>query len=332
MAAMILPRFAFFAVLVLPLVASGTGRAAAIDPLLPPDTESYLSINVKTLRDSELFKKQLLGPFKDLLGESAEAKDVLNDLGFDPTKDLDRVVFAMPGGTDTDRGLIIVDGTFDEASFKKRGEEAARDNDANLKIHKVKLGKDLTHTVWEVIIPGQDASLFVTLASGKRMLASPGKDYVVDALKLHQAKKKTTLKNKAIAALIDKLDARQTVSIAVLGKSIADAGEDVLPKVATNALRQVEAIGGGLTVGNEVKLSLLIAGKDERAATGVREGLDRGIKLGLVGLALLAEGRKELSLLLEVVKTLKVSGKGAVVSISGKLTADVLEDFFKKDE
>ena len=31
-------------------------------------------------------------------------------------------------------------------------------------------------------------------------------------------------------------------------------------------------------------------------------------------------------------KTIKVSGKAKVVTVSGRLTADVLEDFFKKDE
>jgi len=51
-----------------------------------------------------------------------------------------------------------------------------------------------------------------------------------------------------------------------------------------------------------------------------------------VGLTLLAENRKELSLLLEVLKTIKISGKGKTVGFTARLTADVLDDFFKKDE
>ena len=45
----------------------------------------------------------------------------------------------------------------------------------------------------------------------------------------------------------------------------------------------------------------------------------------------MGEDSKGLGMLLEVVKTLKVSTKGKQVSVSGKLTADVLDDFFKKD-
>jgi len=38
------------------------------------------------------------------------------------------------------------------------------------------------------------------------------------------------------------------------------------------------------------------------------------------------------AVLLEVVKTIKVAGKGKVVSVSARLTADVLKDFFGKDD
>lgn len=314
------------------LVVSVSAHAAEMDPLTPGDTESYLSINLKSLRESKLFKEQLQGPLKEMLSDVPEIKNVLGDLDFDPMKDLDRVQFATPNAGDADRGLVIMHGTFDTAKFTKRAEEAARENDDALKIHKVALGGGLTHTVWEVIIPGQDTSLYVALVSNKVMVASPGKDYVVDALKHHRAKKKASLKNKEFQALVEKLDARQTMSLAVLGKSVSEAVGGSLPKSMADSIAKIDAIGGGVTVGNEVKLELVVAGKDARAAEAVREGLDRGVKLALVGLALLAENRKELGLLLEVVKTIKVSGKGAVVSVSGKLTADVLEDFLKKDE
>jgi len=311
---------------------SGALRAAAIDPLVPPDTQSYLSINVKSALESPFVEKQLLGPLKDALGELSEVKDVLSELGFDPLKDLHRVIFAMPGGADTDRGLAIAHGTFDEAKFEKRGREASENNGDVLEIHKVKLGAEATATVYEVIIPGQDTSIFVALVSNKILVASPGKDYVVDALKQHRSKKKATLANKEFQALVENLDAKQTISLAVLGKSLADAAGEVLPAGFADSLKKVEAVGGGLTISNEVKLELVVAGKDATSADSIRSTLDKGVKLGMVGLALLTEGRKELEVLLEVVKTIKVGGKGKVVSVSAKLTADVLKDFLEKGE
>ena len=313
-------------------VSSGALSAADIDPLVPPDTQRYLSINVKSALSAPLFEKQLLGPVKDLLGETPEVKEILDELGFDPLKDLHRVIFAMPGGTDTDRGLTIAHGTFDVAKFEKRAKDAAENNDDVFKVHKVKLGAEATATVWEVIVPGQDTSIFVALVSNKIMVASPGKDYVIDALKQHRAKKKATLKNKDFQALVENLDVKQTISIAVLGKSLATAAGDLLPAGFADSLGKIEAIGGGLTITNEVKLDILVTSKDATSAESIRTMLDKGVKLGMVGLALLTDDRKDLEVLLEVVKTIKISGKGKVVSVSAKLTADMLKDFFEKSK
>ena len=322
-------RIALFAVALTPF--AGTLRAADIDPLVPPDTESYLAINVKSAIGSPLFEQQLLGPLKDALGEVPELKAIAGDLGFDPLKDIHRVLIAMAGGNDTDRGLLIAHGTFDVAKFEKKAKDAAKDNADAFKIHKVKRGA-ATSTVWEVIVPGQDNSTFIALVSDKILVASPGKDYVVDALEQHRSKKKATLKNKEFQALVENLDARQTVSFAVLGKSLAAALGDALPAGFTDSLKKIDAIGGGLTISNEVKLDVLVASKDATSAESVRTTLDKGVKLGMIGLALLTEGRKELEVLLEVVKTVKVGGKGKVVALSARLTADVLKDFFEKDE
>jgi hypothetical protein len=307
-------------------------RAADIDPLVPPDSQTYLSINVKAALGSPFFEKQLLAPVKNLLGEVSEVQEIFSDLGFDPLKDLHRIVIAMPGGADTDRGLVIAHGTFDETKFEKRAKDAAENNDDVFKIHKVKLGADSMGTVYEVIVPGQDTSIFVAMVSNKIMVASPGKDYVVDALKQHRAKKKATLKNKEFQALVENLDPKHAISFAVLGKSLAAAVSDALPAGFADSIKKIEVIGGGLTVTNEVKLEVLVASADATSADSVRMTLDKGVKLGMVGLALLTEGRKDLEVLLEVVKTIKISGKGKVVSLSAKLTADVLKDFFEKEK
>src|SRR5690242_3948673 len=98
---------------------AGQARAAELDPLVPADTESYVSFNVRQIVDAPIFKKQLLEPARQALKDLENVDAVLKDLGFDPFKDLDRVIVAGPGGTDTDRGLIIAYGTFDVAKFTK---------------------------------------------------------------------------------------------------------------------------------------------------------------------------------------------------------------------
>lgn len=321
------------AVLILVLAGPGALRAADLDPFIPADTESYVSVNIRQIIESELFKKQLIAPAKQALQDIGgdTLKSTLKDLGVDPFKDVDRLIIASPGGTETDRGLIILHGKFDPAKFKTKGEEAARENADVVKLHKTPLGGGVHHTLYEVVIPNQDTSLFVALVSEKTILASPGKDYVVDALKDARAKKKRTLKSKELQALIEKLKPNQSLSLAALGKSISQADNEVVPKFITEAFGGIEAIGGGLTVSDEVKMELLLASKSGESARKMHQALDRGLKLALVGLALIGEERKELNLLLEVLKSLKVSNKGVVVSVTGRLSQDVLEDFFKKD-
>jgi hypothetical protein len=330
MATMSPPRLA--AVLLLAFAGPVAARAD-LDPLLPPDTESYVSVNVRQVIESPLFQKQLLAPLKQALEEVGgdQLKTILKDLGVDPFKDVDRLTMASPGGVEADRGLIIAQGTFDPAKFKAKAEEAARDHPEALKLHETPLGGGAKHAIWEVVIPNQDSSLFVALASNKLLLASPGKDYVVDALKRARDKKKAGLNNKAFQAILEKLDPKQSLSLAFLGKSIANADNEVVPKFLTDAFGNIEAVGGGLDVTNEIKLDILLASKDTESARRMQMALDKGLKLALVGLSLLGEERKELTLLLEVVKSVKVSARGKVVGVSGRLTRDVIEDFFKKD-
>jgi hypothetical protein len=320
------------AVVVLALVLP-TGARAELDPYLPLDTESYVSVNVRQMIASPLFKKTALGPLRDALKGAQEVQDVLKDLGFDPFKHLDRVIVASPKSADKDRGLIIAHGTFDVKKFQEKAADAAQNNDDVLKIHKVPLGGRVTHEIYEVVLPDQDMSLYVALASPKTLIASPGKDYVVDALKQAQLKKAPVLKNKAFQGLIEKLDAKQSLALAVSGKALAGIdGADFLPKRTRDALAKIEAIGGGLTVSDEIKIELAVSTSDNNSAQDVRGAVDKGVKLALVSLALLGDENKGLNLLLEVMKTVKVGGRAHVVSVTARLTSDVIEDHFKKDD
>src|SRR5262249_47295568 len=93
-------------------------RAADLDPYLPADTEVVVTVNVRQLLGSELLKKLGLDKAKEALKDLDQVKTVLDELGFDPFKDLDRLTVAGPGGTEQDRGLIIARGRFDPDKFK----------------------------------------------------------------------------------------------------------------------------------------------------------------------------------------------------------------------
>jgi len=313
----------FLVVPALVLILQVPARAADIDPHVPVDTKTYFAVNVRSVLSSPLIKKHALEPIKDLLKETG-ADEIFNDIGIDPLKDIDRVIVAGPGGKEVDRGLIIVLGSFNADKVKKAAE--ARDD---VKTHKTPLGGGVTHAIYEYAPAGQDTSLFLALANDKTIIASAGKDYVVDALK-QSKQKKVVLKDKAVQQMIERFDTKQSVSVIVPGKQLANAINEALPKGFQGALDNVEYIGGGLTVNYEVKLDLAISTKDEDSARNFRDSADKAVKLALIGLALV-EDNKALGLALEVVKSVKVGGRGKQVTLSAKLTADVLDDLFGKD-
>lgn len=308
-------------------------RAAELDPYLPADTETYVSVNLRQILDSSVVKKQLLPTVKELLGGTDEFKDFFKDLGIDPFKNLNRLVIATPSGGESDRGLFILHGAFDPDKIKKKLDALAKDNDNTVKVHKAPLGGGVTHVIYEVAIPTSDTKLFVAAASKTTVLASPGKDYIIDALKQVKAKKKPVLKSKTFQALLEKMDTKQAISLAVPGKTLSSAlGSDTLPKFIANVLDDIDAIGGGITVGTEIKMDLALASKNEKAAGSAKKTLETGLQLAVTGLTLLDSEKKEMKLMLEVLKNIKVSGKGKVVSMSAKITADVLKDALGSDD
>lgn len=134
------------------------------------------------------------------------------------------------------------------------------------------LGGGASHPVYEVVLSGQDA-LFVALVDARTLIASPGKDYVVDALKAGRQGKPPVLRNKEFQQTLEKLDPKLTVAVALLGKAFAGK-ESGLPEPVCRALAHVEVLGGGVLVSNEVKADLVVVTRDEAAARSLRQSVD----------------------------------------------------------
>lgn len=317
-------RFMFL----LALIVSPTTRAA-IDLHTPTDTQVYIAIDVRQAFDSEFFRDNLLDPARDLLAQLPGVNETLKELRLDPFKDVDRLVLASPGTQGNDRGLVVAYGRFDVDKFKTRVERLKKDNDDSVTLHEVPLGGGVKHAVYEVAIPGMESGAFVALKDGKTLLVSPGKDYVVDALKAARLKTKPTLKNKEMQTLIESLEAAKQVLTVALPGSALTAVDDLVPGGGA-ALKGIAAIGGGATFGKELRFDLAITCHSEENAMEIRSKLDKGVKLATAALALLGEEKKELSLLFELVKSIRTIGKGKAVGVSARVTAETLQDLFGK--
>ncbi|HTU20528.1 MAG TPA: hypothetical protein VMG10_20875, partial [Gemmataceae bacterium] len=305
------------------------GRAAELDPYLPEDSESVLNVNVRQILDSQIVKKNFLETAQEALRSLDQAQDVLNDLGFDPFKDLDRILLASPGGTEKDRGLVIVHGRFDVAKFKKKAEQVAKDEAEHLTIHKILGGKQL---LYEVNLPDVDDPLFVALAGGDTLLASAGKDYVVDALKKIGANEKPTLKDKKFQALLEKIDTRQSVSLAMVKnpdilKVLDKASGDIKAMI-----EKVQALGGGLTIGDDVKLELVFTTKTTRDAKELSASAKASLNLVLALAAAFTQNNDspEAEFVVEIIKGLRITNKKEALVVKGRISSDLIEETLKK--
>jgi hypothetical protein len=117
---------------------------------------------------------------------------------------------ANPGGKEKDRGLIIITGNVGSAKVKQ-----ALEGNTAIKSHVTPLGEGAKHAIYEMAAPGQEMAMFLAIVGEKTVVVSPGKDYVVDALKASRAKKKPTLKDKNVQAMIERFDEKQSVSLIV---------------------------------------------------------------------------------------------------------------------
>ncbi len=325
------PHRLSLAVLVAVLLTAVPGRAGELDPYLPEDSESVLQVNVRQILDSPLIKKHALEAAQEALRGNDQVQDVLKDLGFDPFRDLDRILVATPGGTDKDRGLVIVHGRFDLAKFKAKAEEVARDNGDVLKIHKLMGGKQL---LYEVNVPDLDSPFFVALPNRDTLLASAGKDYVVDALKKTGKSEKPVLKNKDFQALLEVANDSQSLSVAAIKTDAVKDALGNLPGDVKDMIDKIQALSGGLTLSDEIKLELIVTTKNVNEARDLRDSADAGLKLILAGLAAITSNQKEakpaLEFALEFAKGLRLSNKGKAVVIKGRISSDLIEETLKK--
>src|SRR5205807_6279304 len=96
------------------------------DKLLPADADSVAFVNVKQLVESDVVKKFAIEQIKQAL-EGQEAKKILQEMGLDPLKDVEKVWAASSGKDANDmKWLTIVHGKFDPDKLFKAAEAATK--------------------------------------------------------------------------------------------------------------------------------------------------------------------------------------------------------------
>jgi hypothetical protein len=316
--------------------------ASDLGKLLPNDTEAVVVVNFKQLFQAPLLKKGgALEALKEALQNNDDAKKTMADLGIDPFKDVTALIMAS-SGDDPDKGLTVLQGTFDVSKFQAKAEEVAKDKKDNLKIQKVKVGAD-EYTVYELakldeliklpaefaaLADGSDAKTLFVGVDKSALLMSASKESVAEALAKAAGKKKTELKSKDMQSLLAKIDPKQTVSVALLAGTLAK-GPLAEDSDAKDALAKLDNVTGGITVADGIKTQILLAAKSDDDAKDLNKRVDEGLRNAESLVGFVVDQRKDLAPLLTIIKGVKASAAGKTVTIESDIAGEVVQDLAK---
>jgi hypothetical protein len=303
-----------------------TTRAAEPDKLLPAETDTVAIVNLRQIIGSDIIKKYALDQIKQVL-EGQDAKKILEDLGLDPLKDVEKIVV---GSVETQfkkdaqpKFLIIVHGKFEAEKLYKAAEvESKREGS------KISLVKDGDTVMFKFEPGGAQGPVYGTVVNEKTVIAGSDKALITTALKVADASKPAPLK-KELAALIGKLDDKASISMASVLKGKLDevklpAGGGLPVKLdgIEKAIPKIETAAVSIKIGTDVLLDVTIGMKDEDAAGDMRNALDdlfRDLKPLVQGLGEFEPRAKPLS---DVLASVKITSKNKDVTLTGKITGD----------
>jgi len=313
-------------------------HAADVDPYLPNDTEAVLTINVRQILDAPFVKKEALADLRKKLEEGGSLLKHFKDLDLDPEKDIDSIVLTNSNG-ELDRSLLIVHGRFEVNKFEAKAMEIAKAHPDTWSVTTIPDGtggqyKVLKSSQW-FDLSGVKPTLkkkpaYVALLDKRVLVASPEKDLIIDALDKAKGRKKTELKKKELGQLLEKANGKQSVWIAVLPSALGK----VLPLDDDSSIREelakIDAISGGFTIDDDVKLEIALAVKDGDVARELTTEINEGLNIALTLVALASHEKKELEPALDALKSLKATAKGNTIILKGSLTAEMIEKSLKK--
>jgi hypothetical protein len=281
----------FAALALLPgVIAAPAGLRQVVGPKAPPlekylldDTDCLLVIDVKQVLASPMVKKGLHKQIEALVDNPA-AQLFLKDAGFDPLKDVDRVIVCVGrscwSGDELGREdgpFILVRGRFDVPKARARMARLAAD----------KVGRllDLPHGKAILFEPGP----YVAPLDSTTLLITGKKALVADALAKAAGKKATKLANQQAVAEIKKLKANVTVQAFALESTIQSTTrssfKDAKGRPLGFRVKHYTLGDGGfrsahvaVTVKDEARGSVVLTVKDRALLKAKAEGLDKVLR------------------------------------------------------
>jgi hypothetical protein len=319
--------------------------AGELDKYLPNDTDFVLSVNVKQILASPAFAKHYQKQVEDLL-KMEPVPMMLKDSGFDPLKDVDRVLVGMgkrfhqvdvdpnTGATSSAGGgpMLLVKGRFDSAKLKAKADQLAKEFPQFLKIH-----KDGATPVYE-IGDGQRSIYFVAVLDPSTLVAAPSKSSAVEVLERAADKAKAEFQHPDLPQTLKALDPKLSIEAAGLsgmisGTSVtsrkANGKITTEVKYTTLADSGLKGFHGQAAIDKDVQIKVVLSAKDADRAKELAKTIDEGVKGAIEQISKESTGDKEFAALVESMKAIKINTKNDTLTIEAKGEASAGVAFVK---
>jgi hypothetical protein len=326
---------------VLTLAAALPASAADLDKYLPDDTDFVLTVNVKQILATPAFAKHYQKKVDDLL-KMEPVPLLLKDSGFDPLKDVDRVLVAMgkgfhqvdvdpnTGATSSSGGgpMLLVQGRFDSAKLKAKADQLVKDFPQFLKIH-----KSWAAPIYE-IRDGQRSIYFVAVLDPTTLVAAARQSNAVEVLERAAGKAKAQFQHPDLPRTLNALDPMLNIeavglSDMIVGTSVSSRTENgkttTEVKYTTLADSGLKGFHGQVMIDKDVQIKLVLSAKDPDRAKELAKTIDEGAKKAIEEISKESASDKEYAALVQAMKSLKINAKNATLTLeaSGEANAGV---------
>jgi hypothetical protein len=296
--------------------------AGTLEKYLPDGSDGVIVINIRQLLDSELVKKA--GLDNALAGDGPQK--AIKVIGFDPLKDVERLIVTSDKSEKEEQPCFIFQGKFDPDKLHAAIAKAAEEKKDVVKIHKTDNGKlyELTKLDEIAKLPPQLAgagvnlkgkSLFLVFADKGNVVLTGSKEGAETALAKAAGKKATKLTNKDLVTLLAKINPKQSIAVA-------------LP--APPSEQNFRSITGGVTVTSDMKVDFTVTAADADSARKI-DGLfaDQLKQLQDILASLVVLEPKAVGPAVDILNGIKHDTKDNAMTVKSDIKGETLEKLVK---
>jgi hypothetical protein len=301
----------------------------ALDRFAPDDTNFVLLVNVKQALASPLYTGNYQKPVEALLAGPAIPAP-LKDLGFDPLKDVDRIVLFLGRSSHSDNistppaPVIVVRGRFRPAKLHEKLAGFSKDYPKTVQVHDGKGGK-----VYELRgPPGLGLNGFVAIPDGGTVILTGRKEQALEALARAAGKKRAGFKHRNLPVLLKGLQpdlAVQAVGLEdmIVGSSYSGTfgpggGRETKVKHHTLGESGIKELRVAVSVKDVIKARVTLAGKGKAEVAALHKNITDGLNDIKTQTRMGAGAPKEVQPAFKIIESITVQATEQAVVLEGQ--------------